>query len=108
MTICGLALCLACSEYYVTPEPSARWWPDLSPAQATIYGIMLINTAVFIAWRIPPLWRTLNKYFVSVPAVPYSVSLIGSFFSHQSFTHLLVNMSFLYLCGIDRKSLVSL
>ncbi|KAF8253473.1 rhomboid-domain-containing protein, partial [Wilcoxina mikolae CBS 423.85] len=86
---------------YTTPRPSERWFPTVPLAFATVAGIIGINLAVFVAWKIPlPItWRVLNKYFVSVPAIPYSASMLGSAFSHQTLTHLGLNMFVLYSLG---------
>lgn len=84
---------------YTPPKNSARLWPDTPPSAATIAGIIVINTAVLIAWRIPPAWRFMNKYFYSVTAYPYALSSIGNIFSHTSFTHYAVNMALLWFIG---------
>jgi rhomboid-like protein len=67
----------------------------------TVASIIAINAMVFVAWRIPlPItWRTLNRYFMSVPALPYSFSILGSVFSHQTLSHLGMNMFVLYVFG---------
>lgn len=91
--------CYVFVDVYHPPKKSDRLWPDMPPSAATIISIILINTGVFCAWRIPPLWRTLNKYFVQVPAYPYAFSLIGNVFSHQTIKHLGLNMAVLWFVG---------
>jgi len=62
---------------------------------------MALNAAVWALWKIPlPVtWRVLNRYFVSVPAYPYSLSMLGNAFSHQGTVHLFLNMFALYVVG---------
>ena len=76
-------------------------FPTVPQAFATVATIIALNATVFLAWRIPlPIsWRLLNRYFISVPAIPTSFSLIGNVFSHQSFTHFGMNMFALYIFG---------
>lgn len=88
------------AHYWVRPKQSERFWPSSSLSFATITGLIAINFAVFCAWRMPPFWRALNKYFIIVPAYPYAFSMLGSIFSHQTFTHLLANMIPLLIFGL--------
>lgn len=77
-----------------SPMPSERWFPTVPQSFATVAGIIAVNAAVFVAWRIPlPItWRFLNRFAISVPAYPYSLSMLGSVFSHQQLLHLGMNM----------------
>lgn len=76
-----------------------------NPSLVTI-PIIGINVGIFFAHRLPRLLPLLRKYFLLVNARPFSVwSMLGSGFSHQSFTHLFFNMfcfqSFApALCGV--------
>jgi rhomboid-like protein len=79
-------------------------WPDVPPAAATVIAIMGINTAIFALWKIPPAWRLLNRYFISVPLYPYAVSVVGSIFSHQQLRHFATNAIILWLIGLRRES----
>jgi len=92
LAVCG-------GSYYFastwTPPPlDARMFPALPQSVTTVAAIIAANAAVWFAWRIPlPIsWRFLNRYFLCAPALPYSVGLLGSVFSHQSLTHLGLNM----------------
>lgn len=94
-----LALCVYLHETYTPPPRSARLFPDIPPAIATIGAIAAINIAIAIAWRLPPLWRTMNQWFVSVPARPVPTGVITSMFAHQAFSHLFFNMVLLWAFG---------
>jgi len=92
LAVCG-------GSYYFastwTPPPlDARMFPALPQSVTTVAAIIAANAAVWFAWKIPlPIsWRFLNRYFLCAPALPYSVGLLGSVFSHQSLTHLGLNM----------------
>lgn len=78
-------------------------WPDIPPAAATIFAIVGINLGVYLLWKFPPAWRMLNRHFISTPMYPYSFSMIGSIFSHQSALHLLINSCLLIIVGTKRK-----
>ncbi|EXJ92300.1 hypothetical protein A1O3_00850 [Capronia epimyces CBS 606.96] len=88
------------SQYWTRPKQSDRFFPDISLSFATIGTLVALNLAVFAAWRVPPMWTSLNKYFIITPALPYAFSMLGSLFSHQKFTHLLANMLTLVLFGL--------
>jgi rhomboid-like protein len=94
-----LAGCWMLDETYNPPPRSARMFPDIPPAIATLGAITAINFAVFVAWRIPPLWRTMNKTFQVTAAYPFAIGTLGAQFSHQSFRHLFVNMVMLWPFG---------
>ncbi|CAG8950665.1 hypothetical protein HYFRA_00002875 [Hymenoscyphus fraxineus] len=84
---------------YTPPKNSARLFPDIPPSAATVGGLILLSAAVLFAWRIPPLWRYLNKYFIVVSGYPYALSNIASIISHQGFKHYAFNMVVLWLMG---------
>ncbi|KAI9710912.1 MAG: hypothetical protein M1820_002347 [Bogoriella megaspora] len=90
---------LLAAHYYTPPTRSERLLPDIPTSLTTIGALFLTNILVFVAWRIPPCWRLLNKYFVLVPAMPFAASLLGNVFSHQTFSHLGINMLMLWLVG---------
>ncbi|KIW99874.1 uncharacterized protein Z518_10802 [Rhinocladiella mackenziei CBS 650.93] len=96
--LCGGGYLFA--QYWERPKQSERLFPDVSMSFATVGTLVLLNFAIFGAWRIPPLWRPLNKYFIIVPGYPYAFSMLGSLFSHQKFTHFLLNMGPLILFGL--------
>ncbi|KAL9613416.1 MAG: hypothetical protein Q9167_002064 [Letrouitia subvulpina] len=93
------ALAVLFAQNYTPPSQAARIWPSLSPAQATISACVGINVLIFLAWRLPPLWITMNTHFLIVPALPRVSSLLGSIFSHQNFVHLLGNVVALSIVG---------
>ncbi|CAK7565617.1 MAG: hypothetical protein SEPTF4163_003539 [Sporothrix epigloea] len=72
----------------------------LSASAATIFTLIGANIAVFVGWRLPPLWRLLNRYMIVVPATPRPLSLLGAMFSHQKASHLFANALFLWFIGI--------
>ncbi|KAK7905598.1 hypothetical protein LTR67_000321 [Exophiala xenobiotica] len=92
--------CYLYSQYWHRPKQSERLFPDVALSFATIAGLVAINLAVFCAWRLPPFWSTLNKYFIIVPVYPYAFSMLGNLFSHQKFTHFLANMIPLFIFGL--------
>ncbi|KAH8693041.1 putative rhomboid family protein [Talaromyces proteolyticus] len=99
VTLLTLGLCYIYADTYVPPNNSTRMWPDIPPAAATVFAIIGVNVAVYCLWKIPPAWRLLNRYFISVPLYPYALSVVGSVFSHQQFKHLATNTLILWLIG---------
>ncbi|KAI5251290.1 hypothetical protein E4T42_04460 [Aureobasidium subglaciale] len=97
--IAVLGGCWMLNETYTPPPRSARMFPDVPPAIATLGAITAINFAVFVAWRIPPLWRTMNKTFQVTAAYPFAIGTLGAQFSHQSFRHLFMNTIMLWPFG---------
>lgn len=95
--------CLALHEMYTPPPKSARMFPDIPPSVATLGAITAINTAVFVAWRIPFLWRTMNKYFLVAPGYPYALGVFGAQFGHQTIIHLVSNTVLLWPFGLMCK-----
>jgi len=87
------------STFYEPPAHSARLWPDVPPAAATVIALVLANSVVLVAWRMPPAWRVLNKYFLNVPGYPRALSVVGNVFSHQTVPHFLSNMVMLWFVG---------
>ena len=93
----GLSILLA--QNYIPPSRRARLWPDFPPAAATILALVGVNAAIFLAWRVPPLWKFLNRTFIVTAAYPYAKGIIGGIFSHQGLKHLAFNMVFLWIVG---------
>ncbi|KAI9686074.1 MAG: hypothetical protein M1822_004057 [Bathelium mastoideum] len=91
--------CVLYTSTYTPPARANRLLPDTPTALATIGALIGANAAVFVAWRLPPLWPLLNRYAVLVPGQPYAASLLGNVFSHQKGAHLLLNMGMLALLG---------
>ena len=99
LTVAVITVAVLFAQNYSQPSHKARLWPNLPPAAATVIALIGVNVAVFVLWRVPPLWRNFNRNFVIVPAYPRSISMLMACFSHQSFTHLLPNMIVLWLIG---------
>lgn len=95
--VVGLSIVVA--QNYIPPSRRARLWPDFPPAAATIITLIGINAAVFLAWRIPPFWKFMNRTFIVTAAYPYARGIIGGIFSHQGIRHLALNMVFLWVAG---------
>lgn len=74
-------------------------WPDTPPAFATCAAIFVANAVVFVAWRIPPVWRLMNRLFVLVPGYPSAAAILGNVFSHQELRHFAMNMAILLILG---------
>ena len=85
----------------------------------TAAGIIGVNTAVFVAWRVPALRHVMDRYFIHTPAIGLRhdwhhtkiagwhscmltcavgrlFAMAGSVFSHQSVPHFVLNMLALY------------
>ncbi len=99
VTITVVALSILFAANYTPPSRSARIWPEIPPAAATVFALIGINCAVFMFWRIPPLWKFMNKTFLVAPVYPYARSMLGAACSHQQFTHLFINCFYLWLIG---------
>ena len=98
LAVVGLSILFA--HNYVPPSRNARLWPDLPPAAATLTALIGMNIMIFLAWRtVPPAWKLLNHNFLVITAMPRSISMVGSLFSHQSVTHILPNMLGTWVIG---------
>ncbi|KAL6718073.1 hypothetical protein ACLMJK_004158 [Lecanora helva] len=86
-------------QTYTPPSKNARLWSEIPPAAATVITLIGLNSLVFLMWRIPMLWKFLNRNFIVVPLYPYATSMLGAPFSHQRFSHLVTNMIGLWLIG---------
>lgn len=92
---------------YVPPKNSERMFPELHPADVTVWSIIGLNVAVFLLWRvpIPANWRILNKYFISSSLKPNAFSMLGNTFSHQQVMHIFMNCYVLNSFGGVGKAL---
>ena len=99
VTVTIVALSILFAANYTPPSRSARILPEIPPAAATAFALIGINCAVFMSWRIPPLWKFMNKTFMVAPVYPYSRSMLGAAFSHQKFGHLFANCFCIWLLG---------
>lgn len=98
-----MAICYLFAQNYKSPKRDERMWPNTPPAAATVMALIGINLGIFLLWKFPPAWRTLNRYFIVTSLYPYGASMIGSAFSHQKTVHALVNMAALWLMGTKGK-----
>ena len=99
VTLAVIGLCALFAQNYSPPSRKARLWPDIPPAAATVFTLIAMNVTIFLLWRIPPAWRFFNRHFVITPAYPYSSSIVANLFSHQTFSHLAMNMAVLWFVG---------
>ncbi|KAK6530500.1 hypothetical protein TWF694_003848 [Orbilia ellipsospora] len=95
--------CLYYATTYIPPATTTRMFPSVPMAMATVWGIVAANGLVFLSWRVRPLWRFLNTYFVQRPGDPRFFALIGNTFSHHTFWHFGANMLGLFFLGTTRK-----
>ena len=93
-------LCVAYAEFYQPAKRAARWFPDIPPAAITISTLIGLNVVGWGLWKIPPLWRLLNQYFILVVATPRAATMLSSMFSHQSLAHLAQNLFILWFLGV--------
>ncbi|KAH7225752.1 hypothetical protein BKA60DRAFT_605514 [Fusarium oxysporum] len=104
----------AVSTVYEEPAPRYRVFPDISTAHATLGAIVAVNVLVWASWKAPPLWRLLNRYMIIAVGAVKPVAMFTAPFSHQYFSHLLMNMVPLFLVGsalhedIGRANLLTL
>ena len=103
-TVGAVGIALLIAQVYEPPAPSARIFPNMSPAAAAVGAIVAANCVVFLLWRVPRLWKFMNMHFMMVPAIPRPFQLLGSEFSHQEFSHLLANMVGIWFVGTHRES----
>lgn len=74
------------------------WWRGRPESERTILCLIGLNTAVFLAWRLPQLQRFMARWFThSINSHP--VTMLTSTFSHASGIHFLFNMVALYSFG---------
>ncbi|EON67445.1 hypothetical protein W97_06699 [Coniosporium apollinis CBS 100218] len=99
VTAATLGFCILLAQTYEPPTQSGRLWPNTPPALSTCVGILLANVAIFILWRVPPAWPTLNRYFALCPGYPIALSNVFNTFSHQQLGHLATNMVLFMVIG---------
>ncbi|OUC45392.1 hypothetical protein D917_08477, partial [Trichinella nativa] len=64
--------------------------------QKAIGGIIALNVAVYLAWKVPKLHPLLKRYFM---CASLCTPMIYSVFSHINFLHMAVNMYVLWSFG---------
>lgn len=99
LTLSVVTLSVLLAQNYTPPKRSARLFPYLPPAAATLLVLINVNFVVFLLWRVPPAWQVLNRYAMMIPGAPRAFSMIGAVFSHQRPLHLVSNMAFLWYFG---------
>nr|CAG4638509.1 EOG090X07NR [Cyclestheria hislopi] len=73
------------------------WWNHMSEGHKMFYGILFLNSIVFLAWKIPNLQRYMLTYFCSNPfARAVCWPMVLSTFSHYSVLHIVANMYVLH------------
>nr|CAG4644859.1 EOG090X07NR [Leptodora kindtii] len=74
-----------------------QWWKNLSEGDKMFYGIFLLNSMVFIAWRVPRFQPFMVTHFCSNPfARSVCWPMVFSTFSHFSVLHFAANMYVLH------------
>ncbi|PFH55612.1 hypothetical protein XA68_17951 [Ophiocordyceps unilateralis] len=84
---------------YEEPTAQYRLFREISASQATLATLIAINVLVFACWRIPPLWKSFNKYMIIVVGKPRAISILTSVFSHILPFHLVANLVPLWFIG---------
>lgn len=94
-------LCYLYALTWIPPKRSERMFPGVGLAFATVSAIIATNLAIYVLWKLPPAWRLLNRYFITVPGIPVPLSLLGNVFSHQTLKHVGLNMVWLLVLGLS-------
>ncbi|RDA84677.1 hypothetical protein CP532_3506 [Ophiocordyceps camponoti-leonardi (nom. inval.)] len=84
---------------YEEPTERYRLFREISASQATVASLIAANVLVFACWRVPPMWKYLNKYMILVVGMPRAMAPLTSMFSHSSPVHLVANMIPLWVFG---------
>lgn len=88
------------SEIYSAPADDSRLLaPWLTQENATVYGLILLNLVVFVAWRRMGAWMFLNKHAIMDMVAPRPTGAVAAIFSHQATSHLVENMFVFWLLG---------
>ncbi|KRX19225.1 Presenilins-associated rhomboid-like protein, mitochondrial, partial [Trichinella nelsoni] len=75
-------------------------WGKITIGQKTIGGIIALNVAVYLAWKVPKLHPLLKRYFVcGYFGASLCTPMVYSVFSHIIFLHMAVNMYVLWSFG---------
>lgn len=94
-----ISFCAMFAQNYSPPSDAARLFTSITPAAATIGVIIGLNVIVWFGWRVAPLRRSMQRIFLLAPVYPWSSSIVGSVFSHQTLHHLVANMIALWFIG---------
>ncbi|XP_003368283.1 conserved hypothetical protein, partial [Trichinella spiralis] len=75
-------------------------WGKITIGQKAIGGIIALNVAVYLAWKVPKLHPLLKRYFMcGYFGASLCTPMIYSVFSHINFLHMAVNMYVLWSFG---------
>ncbi|KAL6869801.1 hypothetical protein ACO1O0_001132 [Amphichorda felina] len=96
----GVGFLASLAMVYNEPSDRYRLLPEVSTGVATVGAMVGLNLLVFALWRVPPLWKALNRYMIFVVGKPRPLTLFTANFSHQEFKHLAINMAILALGGV--------
>lgn len=94
-----VGFCASLCMVYEEPEDRYRLLREIPIASATLGTMVGLNLLVYLAWRVPPAWKFLNKYMVLVIGLPKPITLFTASYSHQRISHLLMNIVPLWLVG---------
>lgn len=109
-TALGLALMALAVAYGWLYEPvpkSARLFPDVPTAVATIGALATPMLAILLIWRFPSTWRFMNSWFMQTPAYPRAIGVITNIFTHTKVTHIATNLATLWFFGVQGKQAIS-
>lgn len=67
-------------------------WGGLTDAHVAVGAVVLLNAAVFVAWRRVRLWKFLNRHFTLDLVTPRAHQVLTAMASHQKAGHLLKTM----------------
>ena len=101
LAFCGITTFAMPYLYQYTPLKLYKKNP-----QALIYTIIALNGAVFLMWKLPQMVRYLTRYGLLVKDNVSNWAMVGSAFSHQSFSHILINMFVLQSFGSTLVSMI--
>ncbi|KAJ3348537.1 hypothetical protein HDU91_006546 [Kappamyces sp. JEL0680] len=84
-------------------------WGRMESVRKAAWGVIGVNTVIFIAWQVPRLSRFMSTHFLHVPAANRPYTLFTCMFSHQNFMHFGFNMLAVssFLPFFERSSHVS-
>lgn len=73
-------------------------WDRLRDSQKTMVCLVGVNSAVFLAWRVPSLERFMSRWFLHSTS-SHPLTMLTSIFSHKTPTHFAFNMLALWSFG---------
>lgn len=87
-------------DRFVPPRPGREVWYDgITEAHVAVAGVVLVNLAMFIAWKRVRLWKFLNQHFILDFVTPRPHQILTAMFTHQDHKHLLKTMFWLCVGG---------